>query len=616
MRSRIVFCVEAMKNLFVVLSVLCLISTACSGMGGAGVTPASSPAEPSPSQAGSIQPCLTPSGSGVGCTPVPRVVHGLSGQEAQDWIEKTLAAMTLEEKVGQLILSGIDGTQISDATCEYIHQVAPGGITFRHENALDPDQLRQFSADLQACAQAGGLPPLLTAIAHEGEYVDRFWKGTTTFPAALALGATADPDLAYRTAFAQGQELAYSGVNMVLGPAADVLINFDNEVISQRTYGGDPAMVGKFVSAAVRGYMDAGVIPVLKHFPGHGGVAGDSHRLQPVDDASLDELKKTYLPPFQLGFAAGAPVVMFDHLVYPAIDTDKLPASRSSKAAQLARQDLGFQGLILTDSMRMLGVKEGTPGTPQASHLALEAGADMLLLDTPEDVLAVRTLLLDVIGQGQLDMGRIDDAVRHILALKAAQGLVDYPVEAGAAPDWAANRQLAQVIGERAVTLYKDEAGLVPIPGNVKNVLVVGPGDEWELYPMLEAGLKERGITAKFVDYPPPWDGPVQADDLLASLPDQAANYDLVLVFTWQAHLNRLDNGDTWQADLVNRLVQVGAPLVVVAIKSPTDILEFPHIGTYLVMFGSTPGQEKALLDALTGQAEPVGKNPLPGLAP
>jgi beta-N-acetylhexosaminidase len=133
---------------------------------------------------------------------------------------------------------------------------------------------------------------------------------------------------------------------------------------------------------------------------------------------------------------------------------------------------------------------------------------------------------------------------------------------------------------------------------------------------MLEAGLKERGITAKFVHYPPPWDGPVQADDLLASLPDRAADYDLVLFFTWQAHLNRLDNGDTWQADLVNRLEQLGAPLVVVAIKSPTDILEFPHIGTYLVMFGSTPGQEKALLDALTGQAEPVGKNPLPGLAP
>ncbi len=228
----------------------------------------------------------------------------------------------------------------------------------------------------------------------------------------------------------------------------------------------------------------------------------------------------------------------------------------------------------------------------------------------------MRTLLLDVIDQGLLDVSRIDDAVRHVLALKAAQGLVDYPVEAAPAPDWEANQQLAETIGERAVTVYKDEAGLVPIPANVKNVLVVGPGEEWELYPMLEAAFKERGITSSFVHYPPPWDGPVQAEDILANLPEQAAGYDLALVFTWQAHLNRLGGGDTWQGDLVNRLAQTGVPLAVVAIKSPTDILEFPDIGTYLAMFGSTPGQEKALLDALTGKAEAVGKNPLPGLLP
>ncbi len=351
-----------MRKLWVLITVLGLISTACSGIHVRGSTPGPGPSEPAPSQLGSIQPCLlTPTSTDTDCAPSPRAVHGLAGDAAQDWIEKTLAEMTLEEKVGQLMLIGIDGTQVSDATCEYLHQVSPGGVTFRHENTLDPDQVRRLTADLQTCAQAEGLPPLLTAIAHEGEYVDRFWKGTTTFPAALALGATADPDLAYQAAFAQGLELAYSGINMVLGPAADVLVNFDNEVISQRTYGGDPEMVGKFVSAAVRGYTDAGVIAVIKHFPGHGGVAGDSHRIQPVDDASLDELQKTYLPPFESGIAAGAPVMMFDHLVYPAIDADKVPASRSKGAAQLARQEMGFQGLILTDSMRMLGVKKAHP---------------------------------------------------------------------------------------------------------------------------------------------------------------------------------------------------------------------------------------------------------------
>ena len=546
----------------------------------------------------------------------PQIVSGVDNQAVEVWVEKTLSEMTIEEKVGQIILSGIDGTEISAETCEYVHQVAPGGITFRHENTLNPEQMRQFTADLQDCARAAGLPPLLTSIAHEGEYVDRFWEGTTTFPAALAIGATADPKLAYQAAFAQGQELAYGGINMVFGPVADVLTNLDNEVISQRTYGGDPNTVSQFVNAAVRGFLDAGVIPVIKHFPGHGGVAGDSHDIQPVDDASLDELWSTYLPPFQEGIAAGAPVMMFDHLVYPALDADMMPSTRSPEVTQLARQDLGFQGMILSDSMRMLGVKEGVPGTPQASHLAIESGVDMLLLDTPFDVLATRTLLLDVVKQGQLDMATVDDAIRQILKVKAQQGLVDYPVNDAPAPDWEVNQQLADKIGAQAVVLYKNDASLVHFPDTVNNVLVVGPEEEWDLYTELDAELRGRGITPTFIHYPPPWEGLVEAEDLLINLPGQAEGYDLVLVFTWQAHLNRLDNGDTWQGDLVNRLEQSGVPLVVVAIKSPTDILEFPNVGTYLVMFGTTHGQEQALLDAITGRAMPVGVNPLPRLVP
>jgi beta-N-acetylhexosaminidase len=203
-----------------------------------------------------------------------------------------------------------------------------------------------------------------------------------------------------------------------------------------------------------------------------------------------------------------------------------------------------------------------------------------------------------------------------VLALKASRGLAGYPLPDTPEPDWEANQKLADAIGSQAVTLYKDEGGLVPLPPDVKNVLVVGPGDEWELYPMLEAALGERGISTQFVHYPPPWEGPVQAEELLESIPAEARKHDMVLLFSWQAHLNRLDSGDTWQADLVNRLNETGTPLAVVAIESPTDILEFPDIGTYLVMFGSTFGQEEALVDALTGRAEPSGKNPLPGLLP
>jgi beta-N-acetylhexosaminidase len=166
------------------------------------------------------------------------------------------------------------------------------------------------------------------------------------------------------------------------------------------------------------------------------------------------------------------------------------------------------------------------------------------------------------------------------------------------------------------VALIRDDDGLVPIPENLSRVMVIGPGEGWDLYPALLSALGERGFTAEYFDFPPPWEGAIKDDQLLGELPRQAAGKDLVLLFTWQAHLNKLDYQDTWQVDLVQRLIESGTPLIVIAIKSPTDILEFPDIGTYIAMYGTTPGQEQMLVDALVGQAVLQGINPLPGLLP
>ncbi|MGW8252056.1 MAG: glycoside hydrolase family 3 N-terminal domain-containing protein, partial [Anaerolineales bacterium] len=208
---------------------------------------------------------------------LPLMADDSNGISQQDWVEATLAGMTLEEKIGQMILTGIEGDTFTPQTCSYIQGLRPAGVTLGGENLLDPESLRAFTAGLQTCAKQAGMPPLLVTLAHEGEYVDRFQSGTTTFPAALALGAAGDPRTAYQAALASGQELAYAGVNLILGPVADVLTNYDNEVISQRAYGGDVEQVSQYVSQAVRGYLQAGMIPVLKHFPGHGSSREDSH---------------------------------------------------------------------------------------------------------------------------------------------------------------------------------------------------------------------------------------------------------------------------------------------------------------------------------------------------
>jgi beta-N-acetylhexosaminidase len=335
-----------------------------------------------------------------------------------------------------------------------------------------------------------------------------------------------------------------------------------------------------------------------------------------VDEVSLDNLRLAYLPPFQEGLAAGAPAMMIGHIAYPSIDGSILPASQSITMVQLLRQDTGFQGVILSDALRMKAATGASGDVAGAALRSIQAGVDLLLIDRPEDALAARDHLLASAQGGALDIARVDEAVRRILSLKAGWGLMGFPLPEASFPDWAANQDLADAIGRRSVALLKDDADIVPLPQNLRRVLVVAPGSEWDLYPALEAALRLRGHEVEFVHYPPPWQGRVDAAELLDELPARLADFDAVLVFTWQAHLNRLGFGDLWQAALVPRLLKTGVTLVVVAIKSPTDLLEFPQVGTYLAMFGGTPGQEGALIDALTGQAAPQGLNPLPALMP
>jgi len=362
----------------------------------------------------------------------------------------------------------------------------------------------------------------------------------------------------------------------------------------------------------VLGYRTAGLVPVLKHFPGHGGVAADSHYSLPVDSASLETLRSTYLPPFQRGIGAGAMVVMFSHVSFPQIDPAGLPASISPAINNLLRQDMGFQGVVLTDSLGM-GAITGETSIPEASLQAVLAGTDMLLITSPEIALQARDRLFNAVQSGELPAGLVDAAVRRILAAKAAAGQNSYPLPQPAAPDWAGNANLAYQVGYQAVTLLRDEANLLPLSGD--SVLLIGPPDAWGMYPRLEAALAQRGITniARYI-YSGPWNGAVAETGYLTSMPANAAYYDFTIVLTWQSHLNRLLYGDSFQPTLVNNLLATGRPVVVVALKSPVDILDFPSAPTYLATFGTTSGQIQALADILVGNADPVGTIPLTGL--
>jgi len=534
------------------------------------------------------------------------------------WVESMIASMTLPEKVGQMILTGVTGSELTSGTCQFIRRVSPGGIIYISSNitSLDPAHLNNLSQGLQNCIREGAGIPLLISIDHEGPYVTRFSAGSqmTTFPPAMALGAAMKPDLAYQAALASGTELRANGVNMVLGPVADVLTDYDNTVITVRSYGGDPHVVSQYVSQAVQGYLDAGVLPVLKHYPGHGSVSGDSHKILPEDSSDKDTLLRSHLVPFQAGINAGAPAVMVSHVAFPAVDVESNPASMSPELFSILGEDLGFSGIAMSDSMGMGAVSGTGLDTASASIKAVNAGLDMLMLVSPDLAESVYNNVLLAAQSGEIPKERIDQAVRDILTVKFNHGLSTFTQGDEVSPDWRSNTDLAFDIGYRSVSVYKDDLGLLPLQNSAKSVLVVGPADGWGLYPLLWSAFDRVGIAYNILTYSNYWKGRIPETDLVQLVPARAVNYDCVIVFTWDSHPNQFNFGDQFQPQLVNAVLESGAQTMVVALKSPTDILDFPTIGTYLATMGTTRGQLHAMVNILVGDDSAVGEIPLPDL--
>jgi beta-N-acetylhexosaminidase len=592
----------------------------------AALLPSPQPATPRPSTpSAAALPSQTPPGTPTpfalfpSSTPSRTPTSTLRSTRAptpDPWVNASLAEMDLKQKVGQLLMVAVDGDELTQNACQKIQDITPAGVFYQAGNVHTPGQLVNFTLQLQACAREGGMPPLLIALDHEGEFLDHFDSGVTNFPTALALGATGDPESAYRASLASGGELASTGVNMVLGPVADVLLNPDNGVVSLRTYGGDASQVSLFVRRSVAGYREAGLIATLKHFPGHGGAAEDSHSGLVVDRARLSDLETSYLPSFQAGIEAGAQAVMLSHVAFPALNQGNVPTTFSAPMVRLLRDELGFEGVIMTDNLGMKAVAPARSQIPDAALRAVQAGADLLLMSDSQIAPVVFRRLVQAFKRGELPMERLDDAVRRLLTLKARNGLKGYPPRIGPQADLAADGRLAQELGAQAVTVYSTGHGaLVPLPALAQRILVIGPNPEWPFYKgVLQPAFEASGKTVDFIYYTTPLKNPVPETGLVTTLPLRTAGYDVTILLTWNSHLNRVTMGDTWPSDLVAALSRTGRPLVVAALTSPTDLLEFPGLRAFICTFGTTRGQMQGLVEILLGTRQATGKNPLPGL--
>ncbi|WOV83687.1 beta-N-acetylhexosaminidase [Sporosarcina jeotgali] len=359
-------------------------------------------------------------------TPNPTVDHIAVWTKVETKEEKMLSEMTLEEKIGQLVIAGIEGTSINQASRQLIEHYQIGGVIFYANNVDTTEQTVHYVNSLKAANQTNPLP-LFTSIDQEGGRVARLPKQIAKLPTAAAIGRTNDPDYAFTIGQTLGKQLTQFGFNMNFAPVLDVNSNPNNPVIGNRSFSSNPKVVSALGIQTMKGIEKQHVIPVVKHFPGHGDTSVDSHLELPKVNKTLQQLEQLELIPFKKAIEEHADVVMVAHILLPQLDKT-YPASMSAPIITgLLRKQLGYNGLIMTDDMTMKAITNHY-GIAQAAVQSVKAGSDVILVaHDPAKTIAVIDALKEAVASKQITEQRIDESVMRIMELKLKYKLSDAP---------------------------------------------------------------------------------------------------------------------------------------------------------------------------------------------
>lgn len=504
-----------------------------------------------------------------------------------------------------------------------IADAPPGGVVLFRKNVRHPSQVAGLTAQLQSLVSASGAPPLAIAIDHEGGTVNRFEPHAgvprvTAFPGAMALGATGDAALGYRVGAAAGAELRTLGITHNYAPVVDVNNNADNPVIGIRAFGEHPDIVESMALAYARGLQDAGVAATAKHFPGHGDTDVDSHVALPLvahDRARLDAVE---LRPFAAAVRAGVASIMTAHIVYPALDSTRTPATMSAPIVQgILRDTWGFGGLVCTDSLLMRAIADHY-GMGDAAVASIRAGCDSVLALGPE---AAQREVLDrlaaAIESGEIPAPRLTDALGRIDAFVARWGRSGRdPRRAGGAYDEGDAARLATEVAEAAVTVVRDRHAVLPLRAGRVGVVEVAPdtADATDPTERFEAPLAAalRRHRPEVLD--------VQAPASYGSSGGLSHGIGATVLSGLEAVIAVTASHGSPSPSVAAALRDLhraaGDRMILVATGTPYDLLACPEIGAFVATYGRDPGTLDAAARILTGKIPATGGLPvsLPGL--
>lgn len=487
--------------------------------------------------------------------------------------------MSLEEKVGQIFVVHFNGEEVNDDAKALIQELHVGGfIYYNWANGLtSPAQVKSLSEGLQKLAAT----PLLITTDQEGGIVARLTQGFTVFPGNKALGMTGDPELAKESASAIGEQLQAVGVNVNFAPVVDVNNNPRNPVIGIRSFGDSVDTVVAFGRKALEGYRKAGTIACLKHFPGHGDVDVDSHYDLPIVNKSIEELRQVELKPFA-ELVSEAEMMMTAHILVPALDPEYC-STLSKKTLDFLRKDLGFQGVIITDSLVMEGVLKKCGSIDEAAIQALNAGSDILLLGgkqlisnskielTVSDIRRIHHALVEAVKSGRVFEERLNQAVEKVIQLKNK-----YSLKPAQEIDLVGHEALSKKIAALSLKIIKNE----PVSLTEKKVAVFAPQ-------AIKGSIEQTSLKEAFF-----FEGlnPSEAD--ASAIKERAKAADVIVFCSYNSWKNAA------QASVINALLEI-KPVILFAVRDPQDATLYPKASMIITTFSPTAPSIQAGCDYL-----------------
>jgi beta-N-acetylhexosaminidase len=509
-----------------------------------------------------------------------------------------------DEILGRLMLA-FSGTAVPPWLRTRLTSAPAAGITlFRARNVRSPAQLRRLTTGLQAAAAtrpgADALPLLIAADQEGGQFL-ALGDGWTPFASPMAIGATGDASLAERVGAAIGGELRATGVNVDYAPVLDVAISPDNPSLGIRSFGDDPAEVGRLGAAWLRGLQSAGVAATGKHFPGAGAAGVDTHHALAVVERTRADLEAGELVPFRRAIEAGLRVVMSGHFASPRLTGSRvLPATLSPRVmSELLRDELGFDGVSITDALDMRALAQGASQAVDVLA-SLEAGVD-LLLATADRVSQrrIESTLARASEVQLLDPERSRRSAARIAGLR--RWLATFQVPSLEVVGSAEHAALARELAERSLTLVRDAGSLLPLRlGPEARLLAIMPAPR-DLTPADTSSFVTPTLAGALRAHHPHVDEvitghpPTPAE--VAALRERAVGYDVLVAGTISAI------GGSSQADLVRALASTDVPLVTVALRTPWDLAAYPEAGTHVCTYSILRESMDALAVALLGRS-------------